>query len=103
MTVAVPVPPPAPAPDAVPPVAVEHLTKRFADILAVDDLTLEVPPGSVLGLLGPNGAGKTTALRMVLGLIHPTHGRAFLFGQPMRPGSPLLRRVEIGRAAGRGG
>jgi len=93
MTVARPAPPVATAPDAVPPVAVEHLTKRFGDIMAVDDLTLEVPPGSVLGLLGPNGAGKTTALRMVLGLVHPTRGRTFLFGRPMRPGSPLLRRV----------
>src|SRR5436309_6594685 len=93
MTVARPAPPVATAPDAVPPVAVEHLTMRFGDIMAVDDLTLEVPPGSVLGLLGPNGAGKTTALRMVLGLVHPTRGRTFLFGRPMRPGSPLLRRV----------
>ena len=93
MTVARPAPTVATAPDAVPPVAVEHLTKRFGDIMAVDDLTLEVPPGSVLGLLGPNGAGKTTALRMVLGLVHPTRGRTFLFGRPMRPGSPLLRRV----------
>jgi ABC-2 type transport system ATP-binding protein len=70
------------------------LTKRFSeDVLAVDDLSLEVEKGMVFGLLGPNGAGKTTALRMLLGLIHPTKGEAYLFGQRVYPGIPVLQRV----------
>jgi len=70
------------------------LTKSFGeDVLAVDDLSLDVEKGMVFGLLGPNGAGKTTALRMLLGLIHPTKGEAYLFGRRVYPGSPLLLRV----------
>jgi len=56
------------------------LTKRYGDVLAVDDVALTVPRGSVLGLLGPNGAGKTTIIGMLLGLIRPTSGRMSLFG-----------------------
>ena len=48
------------------------LTKRYGDIVAVDDLSLEVPRGHVFGLLGPNGAGKTTTMGMLLGLMRPT-------------------------------
>jgi ABC-2 type transport system ATP-binding protein len=70
------------------------LTKRFGEnVLAVDDLSLEVERGMVFGLLGPNGAGKTTALRMMLGLIYPTSGKSYLFGELMEPGSPVLNRV----------
>lgn len=77
-------------------VSVINLTKRFAkDVLAVDNLSLEVSDGMIFGLLGPNGAGKTTLLRMVLGLVHPTAGETFLFGERMRPGSPLLRRAGV--------
>ncbi len=70
------------------------LSKRYSkDVLAVDNLSLEVERGMVFGLLGPNGAGKTTVLRIVLGLVHPTAGQVLLWGTRMRPGSPLLRRV----------
>ena len=58
------------------------LTKRFGDVLAVDDLTLELGAGTVTGLLGPNGAGKTTTLRMLLGLVAPSAGRATFAGRP---------------------
>jgi ABC-2 type transport system ATP-binding protein len=58
----------------------EGLTKRFGDRLAVDSLDLEVPHGQVFGFLGPNGAGKTTTIGMLLGLIRPTAGRAFVLG-----------------------
>src|SRR4051794_13094470 len=58
------------------------LTKRYADITAVDDLTFSVREGSVTGFLGPNGAGKTTTLRMVLGLARPTAGSATILGRP---------------------
>jgi ABC-2 type transport system ATP-binding protein len=61
----------------------ERLTKIFAQrLIAVNDMNLEVPTGSVFGLLGPNGAGKTTTLRLLLGLQRPTAGRAEVFGKP---------------------
>ena len=55
-------------------VVVEHLSKRFGGVLAVDDLTFRLKRGTVTGFLGPNGAGKTTTLRMLLGLTRPTDG-----------------------------
>jgi ABC-2 type transport system ATP-binding protein len=62
------------------------LTKRFGDVLAVDNLALKVRRGEVYGFLGPNGAGKTTTLRMLLGLAKPTAGSISVFGST--PGSP---------------
>jgi ABC-2 type transport system ATP-binding protein len=65
----------------VPPVVVaESLTKRFGGVLAVDDLSFALEPGTITGFLGPNGAGKTTTLRMLLGLAAPSGGRALVFG-----------------------
>ena len=61
-------------------IEVQGLTKRFGPVLAVDDLTFSVRPGTVTGFLGPNGAGKTTTLRMLLGLVRPTAGRALVNG-----------------------
>ena len=61
-------------------VRAEHLTKRFGDVLAVDDLSFSLERGTITGFLGPNGAGKTTTLRMLLGLIRPTSGTPLLFG-----------------------
>jgi ABC-2 type transport system ATP-binding protein len=58
----------------------EGLTKRYGATVAVDDLTLDVNEGEVLGVLGPNGAGKTTTIRLLLGLIRPTSGSATVFG-----------------------
>ncbi|RGE21476.1 ABC transporter ATP-binding protein [Leucobacter sp. wl10] len=64
-----------------PPVlALRNLRKRFGPRVAVDDLTLDVPAGSMLGLLGPNGAGKTTALAMTTGLLQPDAGTAWVLG-----------------------
>ncbi|MGH8325359.1 MAG: ABC transporter ATP-binding protein, partial [Steroidobacteraceae bacterium] len=54
----------------------EHLSKRYASLTAVDDVSFEVHPGEVLGFLGPNGAGKTTTMRMLAGFITPTSGKA---------------------------
>ncbi|MCA8975591.1 MAG: ABC transporter ATP-binding protein [Planctomycetes bacterium] len=56
--------------------SLQHLTKAFGSQIAVDDLSLEVPPGTILGLLGPNGAGKTTTLKMITGMLEPTTGTA---------------------------
>jgi ABC-2 type transport system ATP-binding protein len=58
----------------------EHLTKSYNGFRALDDLNLTVAPGEVFGLLGPNGSGKTTALRLVLGFLRPTAGRATVAG-----------------------
>ncbi|MEO8457903.1 MAG: ABC transporter ATP-binding protein [Chloroflexota bacterium] len=86
-------PVPAPATGSAP-IRLVNLTKRFGEgVLAVDNLSLEVEQGMVFGLLGPNGAGKTTALRMMLGLIYPTSGESYLFGELMRPSSKVLSRV----------
>ena len=64
-----------------PVVVAESLTKRFGQVLAVDDLSFELEPGTITGFLGPNGAGKTTTLRMLLGLAAPSAGRALVFGK----------------------
>jgi ABC-2 type transport system ATP-binding protein len=58
----------------------EGLSKRYGDVDALKDLDLEVAEGEVMGYLGPNGAGKTTTIRLLLGLIRPTAGRAEIFG-----------------------
>ena len=61
-------------------ISTTRLTKAFGKLVAVNDLNLQVMRGDVFGFLGPNGSGKTTTIRMLLGLIHPTAGRASLFG-----------------------
>ncbi|HSE57881.1 MAG TPA: ABC transporter ATP-binding protein, partial [Nitrospiraceae bacterium] len=61
-------------------VQVRHLTKRFGDFVAVNDISFDIQPGEILGLLGPNGAGKTTTIQMMLGLITPTGGTIRMFG-----------------------
>ena len=63
---------------------INGLTKRFGNVVAVDDLSFEVAQGNVTGFLGPNGAGKTTTLRMLLGLIEPTTGASTIAGRPYR-------------------
>lgn len=63
---------------------VDHLTKRYGSITAVDGLSFELGPGRVTGFLGPNGAGKTTTLRMLLGLAAPTSGTATINGSRYR-------------------
>ena len=59
----------------------DGLTKRYGRVLAVDELSLNVPRGRIFGLLGPNGSGKTTLMSMLLGLVRPTAGAFTLFGQ----------------------
>ena len=76
------------------PLAIDGLTKRFrGGLTAVDDVSFVVPRGVVLGLLGPNGAGKTTTMRMAMGLIHPTEGASYVFGERVYPGAPALARI----------
>jgi len=61
---------------------VEEVTKRFANVVAVDRLSMEIPQGTMFGLLGPNGAGKTTTVRVVLGIIKADEGRVTWNGRP---------------------
>jgi ABC-2 type transport system ATP-binding protein len=65
-------------------ITIDGLTKRFGQVVAVDDLSFEVDQGTVTGFLGPNGAGKTTTLRTLLGLVAPTAGSARIDGKPYR-------------------
>jgi len=74
-------------------VRTEHLTKRFGEVLAVDDLSFALERGTVTGFLGPNGAGKTTTLRMLLHLVQPTAGRALVFGGRYQDLERPARRV----------
>jgi ABC-2 type transport system ATP-binding protein len=72
--------------------SVTHLTRRFGDRVAVDDLTFELAPGEIFALLGPNGAGKTTTLRMLAGLIEPSSGSVRLGTDELtRDTAPRLR------------
>ncbi|MBU7025244.1 MAG: ABC transporter ATP-binding protein, partial [Theionarchaea archaeon] len=59
----------------------ENITRHFGNVHAVENVSLEVGRGEIYGFLGPNGAGKTTTIRMLLGMIHPTAGSAFLLGE----------------------
>jgi ABC-2 type transport system ATP-binding protein len=65
-------------------IEIRGLTKRFGQVLAVDQLSFAVQGGTVTGFLGPNGAGKTTTLRILLGLVQPTGGSATINGRPYR-------------------
>ena len=69
----------------------EQVTRDFGPVRALDGLSLEVPRGIVFGFLGPNGAGKTTAIRVLLGLIHPTVGRASVLGFDTRRDGAAIR------------
>ena len=77
-------------------IRIDHLSKSFGAVRAVDDLSFEVLPGRVTGFLGPNGAGKTTTLRMLLGLVRPTSGSATIGGRAYRE---LTRPTRIVGAA----
>ncbi|MDN5895553.1 MAG: ATP-binding cassette domain-containing protein, partial [Nocardioides sp.] len=62
-------------------IEVDRITKRFGNLMAVDQLSFAVDPGRITGFLGPNGAGKTTTLRMLLGLVRQTSGTATIGGR----------------------
>ncbi|HEV8602592.1 MAG TPA: ATP-binding cassette domain-containing protein, partial [Gaiellaceae bacterium] len=75
-------------------VRLENVTKRFDDVVAVDDLSIEVPRGSFFALLGPSGCGKTTTLRMIGGFDEPTAGGIFLGDREMTGLPPYRRDVN---------
>lgn len=73
---------------------IDHLSRSFGEIKAVDDISLKLKRGEIFGFLGPNGAGKTTTIGMILGLINPDHGRIIVFGKNTSPKTPEpLRNV----------
>jgi ABC-2 type transport system ATP-binding protein len=72
-------------------IRMENLRRDFGAVRAVDGLTLEVPAGTVFGFLGPNGAGKTTTIRLLLGLLEPTAGRAEVLGFDTRTQAAEIR------------
>jgi ABC-2 type transport system ATP-binding protein len=86
-------PPPAGPPLVLAALTATNLTKHYGELVAVDDLSFRLQPGSITGFLGPNGAGKTTTLRLVLGLAEPTAGTALVFGRPYRELEAPSRRV----------
>jgi ABC-2 type transport system ATP-binding protein len=69
------------------------LTKHFGDVVALDNLTLEVQQGEIFGFLGPNGAGKSTTIRLLLNLIRPTAGEAWVMGIPVTDVAKAHRHV----------
>ena len=75
-------------------IKVNHISKHFGSLKAVDDLSFEVQQGEVFGFLGQNGSGKSTTIRMLLSLIHPTSGQIELFGMPLqRNRNEILEKV----------
>jgi ABC-2 type transport system ATP-binding protein len=74
-------------------IEVRGLTKKYGDIVAVDDLTFEVRPGVVTGFLGPNGAGKSTTMRIILGLDRPSAGQTLIHSCAYPALNPPLRHV----------
>jgi ABC-2 type transport system ATP-binding protein len=76
-----------------PVVRIGSLTKRYGDVVAVDDVTFVLDAGTVTGFLGPNGAGKTTTLRVLLGLAEPTAGEALVFGRRYKDLDQPVRSV----------
>ncbi|NLE77314.1 MAG: ABC transporter ATP-binding protein [Chloroflexi bacterium] len=73
-------------------VVVDGLTKRFGDFVAVDGISFRIQQGQIFGFLGPNGAGKTTTIRMLLGLLRPSAGRALVLGYDVARQTGEVRR-----------
>ncbi len=72
-------------------IKVENLTRKFGDFVAVDHINFEVQSGEVIGYLGPNGSGKTTTIRMLLGLLKPSDGKATVLGYDVFKQSEEIR------------
>jgi spermidine/putrescine transport system ATP-binding protein len=85
---------PAATSDASPDVEIDHVTKRFGTVTAVDDMSLRIERGAFYSLLGPSGCGKTTTLRMIAGFEQPTSGEIYLDGQPVAGVPPYRRNVN---------
>jgi ABC-2 type transport system ATP-binding protein len=75
-----------------PAIEIRHVTKQFGSVIAVNDVTLDVPEGSIYGFIGPNGSGKTTTIRMIMNILAPDRGEITVLGRP----SASTIRDEIG-------
>ncbi len=80
--------------------SVHHLTRRFGGVIALDDVSFDVPQGQILGLIGPNGAGKTTAFNVITRLYKPDSGQVLYDGQDLLKLAPyeVVRRGIAGRS-----
>ena len=77
-------------------IEVDGIVKRYGDLVALDQLSLEVQAGEIYGLLGPNGSGKSTAIYCMLALLTHERGEVRIFGQTMRPDSyDSKRRIGV--------
>ena len=76
-------------------ICVSELTKTYHRTVAVDNISFEIPPGQIVGYLGPNGAGKSTTVKMLVGILKPTHGEVIVAGCDSRTDSIKLKR-QIG-------
>ena len=74
-------------------IEVKHITKRFGDFKALDDLSLTVPKGSVYGLVGPNGSGKSTIIRHITGIFRPDEGEILVDGEPVYENPAVKSRI----------
>ncbi len=81
--------------DAAPTISTQGLTRRFGELLAVDDIDLRVAPGQFFGFLGPNGAGKSTTIKMLTGLLAPSSGRIEILGLDLEK-NPIEVKMQIG-------
>ena len=74
-------------------VELKNVTKRYNEIIAVDNVNLTIGSGEIFGLLGPNGSGKSTTLKMLLGLVQPDEGSVTVLGMPVRQDTVALKRM----------
>ena len=74
---------------------VRHATRRFAGLVAVNDVSFTLAPGEILGLIGPNGAGKTTLISLISGTLPPSQGDVLFQGEPITK-MPAYRRARLG-------
>ncbi|WP_280425185.1 ABC transporter ATP-binding protein [Nocardia carnea] len=80
-------------------ISIRGVSKRFGEIVAVDDVSFEAEPGSITYLLGPNGAGKTTVMRMIAGLTRPTGGTLTINGRGLLDFRDTIREIGFGLGA----